>query len=128
MVLLTAWIREQLGASLLGSQLGPLVHGLEGRARLGHVVNALVAFILIALGVFVGNALVLNFRGSRTAACCALVTAARRPPGCGRRSDPASDRSPMRVPTRVVSVAQEPQGEQPPERPLHALHVIPPLD
>ncbi len=113
LVLLTAWIGEQLGARLLTSQLGPFVGAFvmtpvaawveerptgppslatlmpafwllvpgavsligvaqfvssKDAAGLGNMLNALVAFILIALGVFVGNASVLRARAHRTAA------------------------------------------------------------
>ena len=112
LVLLTAWIGEQLGAKLLGGQLGafagalamtPVAAWVEGRpsgppslatlmpafwllvpgavsligvaefvgsregAGLAHMVNALVTFILIGLGVFVGNALVVHVRSRRAA-------------------------------------------------------------
>ena len=111
-VLLTAWIGEQLGARLLSSQLGAFVgavamtpvaawveerpsgppslatlmpafwllvpgavgligvaqfFGSDSAAGLGNIVNALVTFILIGLGVFVGNALVLHVRSRRPA-------------------------------------------------------------
>jgi len=111
-VLLTAWIGEQLGALLLSSQLGAFVgavamtpvaawveerpsgppslatlmpafwllvpgavgligvaqfFGSDSAAGLGNIVNALVTFILIGLGVFVGNALVLHIRSRRPA-------------------------------------------------------------
>ena len=107
LVLLTAWVGEQLGAMLPPGELGPFVGALvmtpvaawvEGRpsgppalatlmpafwllvpgavgligvaqffgsqdaAGAGHMLNALVAFILIGLGVFVGNALVWHVR------------------------------------------------------------------
>ena len=106
-VLMTAWIGEQLGARLLSGQLGAFVGafamtpvaawveerpsgppslatlapafwllvpgavsligvaqfvGAKDAAGVGRMVNALVTFILIGLGVFVGNALVLRVR------------------------------------------------------------------
>ena len=42
--------------------------GSDNAAGLGNIVNALVTFILIGLGVFVGNALVLHVRSRRPAA------------------------------------------------------------
>ena len=112
LVLMTAWIGEQLGAELLSGELGafvgafvmtPVAAWVEGRpsgppslatlmpaywllvpgalsligvaqffgakdlAGLGRMLNALVTFILIGLGVFVGNALVVRIRSRRTA-------------------------------------------------------------
>jgi uncharacterized membrane protein YjjP (DUF1212 family) len=112
-VLLTAWIGEQIGAWLLSNQLGPFFGAfvmtpvaawVEGRpsgppslttlmpafwllvpgavsligvaefvgsnqtAGLGNMVNALESFILIAFGIYVGNALVLHVRSRRTVA------------------------------------------------------------
>ena len=112
-VLMTAWIGEQLGARFLSGELGPFVGAfvmtpvaawVEGRpsgppslatlmpafwllvpgavsligvaqfvgskdaAGLDHMVDALITFILIGLGVFVGNALVLRVRSRRAAA------------------------------------------------------------
>ncbi len=112
-VLLTAWIGEQLGARLLSAELGAFVgafamtpvaawveerpsgppslatlmpafwllvpgsvgligvaqfFGSDDLAGLGNIVDALVTFILIGLGIFVGNALVLHVRSRRAAA------------------------------------------------------------
>jgi uncharacterized membrane protein YjjP (DUF1212 family) len=106
-VLLSAWIGERVGATLLAPQLGafvgafvmtPVAAWVERRpsappalamitpafrllvpgavsfigvaqffgsrqdAGIGHMVDALVAFILIGIGVFVGETLVLRFR------------------------------------------------------------------
>jgi len=111
-VLLTAWIGEQLGARLLSGQLGAFVGALvmtpvaawveerpsgppslatlmpafwllvpgavsligvaqfvgsKDPAGLGRMLNALVTFVLIGLGVFVGNALVLRLRSRQVA-------------------------------------------------------------
>jgi uncharacterized membrane protein YjjB (DUF3815 family) len=41
--------------------------GSDSAAGLGNIVNALVTFVLIALGVFVTNALVLHIRSRRPA-------------------------------------------------------------
>jgi uncharacterized membrane protein YjjP (DUF1212 family) len=113
LVLLTAWIGEQLGAKLLSGELGAFVgafamtpvaawveerpsgppslatlmpafwllvpgsvgligvaqfFGSDDPAGLGNIVNALVTFILIGLGMFVGNALVLHVRSRRAVA------------------------------------------------------------
>jgi len=117
-VLLTAWIGEQLGAKLLSGELGAFVgavamtpvaawveerssgppslatlmpafwllvpgavgligvaqfFGSENPAGMGNIVNALVTFILIGLGVFVGNALVLHVRSRRPAASASVA-------------------------------------------------------
>ena len=126
LVLLTAWVGERVGASLLGGQLGAFVGALvatpvaawvEERptgppslatlmpafwllvpgavsligvaqfvgsgatAGMGHMLTALVTFILIGLGVFVGNALVLHVRSRRVAPAASRRDPVRRLPG-----------------------------------------------
>jgi hypothetical protein len=72
MVLLMVGIGEQLGAKLLSNQLGPFgvaqFVSSKNAAGVGNMLNALVAFILIALGIYVGNALVLHVRSRRAVA------------------------------------------------------------
>jgi uncharacterized membrane protein YjjP (DUF1212 family) len=113
LVLLTAWVAEQLGSRLLSDQLGAFVGALVVRpvaawvaARpsgppsiatlvpavwllvpgalsligvaefvgpdqlngIGHFVDALLAFILIALGVYIGDTLLVSFRSRRSRA------------------------------------------------------------
>ena len=48
--------------------------GSDNPAGLGNIVNALVTMVLIALGVFVGNALVLHVRTRRTATSSSPAT------------------------------------------------------
>jgi uncharacterized membrane protein YjjP (DUF1212 family) len=55
--------------------------GSKGAIGLGHMLNALAAFILIALGVYVGNALVLHVRSRRRLAT--TTSEARTPMGTG---------------------------------------------